>query len=159
MLVAELRKAVAERVVMLVGTWNWTSFALGLLVLSIGVSGLAVGGFRGNEFTITVSLVFGAWVTLTAPFAGVRIDGVGIRYRGIFKRLVLPWSQIESVSVDYVGGNGLLEAEMPVVKKKDGKDVPILILAGYTSGKPRVNGRVRRQAAAMQEALARAHSR
>ncbi|MEU2117131.1 PH domain-containing protein [Streptomyces sp. NPDC016459] len=143
---------------MLVGTWQWVSFLLGLVTLSIGMSTLAFGDFGGNEFTVVSTLSLGGWVSVTAPFAGARVDDVGIRYRGIFKRAVLPWSEIQSISVDYVGGNGLLEAEMPVVNKADGKELPILILAGYTSGQPRVNNRVRRQATAMQEALARAGS-
>ncbi|MFC8763705.1 PH domain-containing protein [Streptomyces sp. NPDC057193] len=142
---------------MLVGTWNWVSFLLGLMVLSIGVSVLTVGDFGGNEFTVVLTLTLGGWVSVMSPFAGARVDDGGIRYRGIFKRATVPWSEIRSISVDHVGGNGLLEAEMPVVRKADGKDVPILVLAGYTSGRPRVNSRVRRQAKEMQEALVRAH--
>lgn len=147
----------SEGLAMLVGTWNWISFLLGLLVLSIGVSGLALGEFSGNEFTVTLTLAVGGWVSITAPFAGVRVDDRGIRYRGILKRATVPWEKIRSISVDHVGSSGgLFEAEMPVVKVAEGKDLPLLVLAGYTSGQPRVNERVRRQVAVMREEFARA---
>ncbi|MFF9018533.1 hypothetical protein ACF09C_36930 [Streptomyces sp. NPDC014870] len=144
---------------MLVGSWNWVCFVLGLMALSIGVSVLAVGEFSGNEFTVVLSLGLGGWVSATAPFAGARVDERGIHYRGIFKRTRLSWGEVQSILVEPLGGSGLLEAEMPVVKKADGKDLPILVLAGYTSGRPRTNGRVRRQVTVMCEALDRAHRR
>ncbi|MFD3942652.1 hypothetical protein [Streptomyces sp. NPDC058579] len=142
---------------MLFGTWNWVSFVVGLLALSIGVSVLASGEFSGNEFTVVLTLGLGGWVSATAPFAGARVDDVGIRYRGIFKWATLPWGEVRSISVGPLGGNGLFEAEMPVVQKADGKDLPILTLAGYTSGRSRANDRVRRQVAVMREGLDRAH--
>ncbi|MFD5326638.1 hypothetical protein [Streptomyces sp. NPDC127092] len=135
---------------MLSGTWKWASFGMGLLPLAIGLSGLLLGKFDGNEFTVVIALVIGVWVVATAPFAGVRVNDRGVLYRGILKRKRFTWDAVQSVTVEYVGGNGLLEAEMPVVKTKDGSEIPLLILAGYTSGHPRVNRRVRQQAAVIQ---------
>ncbi|MEU0371892.1 PH domain-containing protein [Streptomyces sp. NPDC006283] len=142
---------------MFVGTWNWISFLLGLLTLFIGISVLTSGDFAGECVHRSPHSDRGGLGVVDGSICGVRVDDAGIRYRGIFKRVSLPWSEVQSISVDCVGGDGLLEAEMPVVKKADGKDLPILILAGYTSGQPRVNGRVRRQASVMQEALRRAN--
>ncbi|MFD4152977.1 PH domain-containing protein [Streptomyces hydrogenans] len=133
--------------------WNWAVFAMGLVFVLMGAGGVSAGDFRQDTVLIVLFLTLGGWISLRAPFMGVRVDSRGVRYRGVLKSTSVPWSEIDAVVVDYVaGGGGLLEAEVPVVKKANGKEMPLLVLAGYTAGQPRVNARVRAQLATIQHA-------
>ncbi|MCX4985786.1 hypothetical protein [Streptomyces sp. NBC_00572] len=78
------------------------------------------------------------------------VDVTGIQYRGFFKYASLPWAEIDAIGVDHVaGGGGLLTAEVPLVRKDDGKELLLLVLAGYTREEPPVNKRVRVQISRM----------
>ncbi|MFD4371819.1 hypothetical protein [Streptomyces sp. NPDC058486] len=132
--------------------WNFATLALGLLMAFMGVAGILAGDFPSEAFLIVPFLALGGWVSVRAPFMGVRVDEKGLRYRGIFRFASVPWAEVDSLTVAWVGN--LLVAEMPVVRKKDGKELLLPILAGYTRGDPPLNRRVRAQLLTMERVRA-----
>lgn len=114
------------------GVWKWVTWAVGLGVLVVGVSTLP--DFRGNEFTVVVTLGMGGWVTLVGPFVRVSVDARGLRYWGVFKWKRFRWAEVAAIGVQPLGGNGLMDAEAPVVKTMDGRETVLTAMAGYSRG-------------------------
>ncbi|GHF89985.1 PH domain-containing protein [Streptomyces filamentosus] len=129
---------------------------LGLGTALVGLAGMGTG----DRFLSGILLAAGGWVVLTAPFAGVRVDGRGLRYRGVARRDFLPWSEVASVETGSLGGR-LWNANVPVVTTRGGTEMTLLMLAGYEGWGGRPNARVREQAGTMtrRAALAREDAR
>lgn len=142
--------------VFLRGSWRWAYFVPGLLLLMTSLGGVFSGDMRsvGGLITAAMFLVPGGWTVVTAPFAGVRADGEGLRYRGVLKRAFLPWSQIDSIDA-FPLGSELATAETIVVRGQEGEEpLMLLMLTGFT--RKRANNRVRAQILVMQQMRARA---
>ncbi|MFK3732441.1 hypothetical protein ACI2LJ_19480 [Streptomyces sp. NPDC088090] len=135
-----------ERAEFLRSPWSRLIFALGLLSCLTGLAGATREDTdaAGDWIMVAVFLVPGGWALVTAPFAGVRVDGGGLRYRGMLRWTALPWSEIESVEAEVVGGNSLV-AEAPCVRTGGGRTLSLTVLAGYQGMRTEANSRVRAQ--------------
>ncbi|MER5931092.1 hypothetical protein [Streptomyces sp. NPDC002054] len=132
------------------GPWKWVIWAVGLVVLLVGLSTLP--DFRGSEFTVVVTLGMGGWITLVAPIARVSVDARGIRYWGIFKWKRVRWAEVAAIEAQPLGGNGLMATEAVMVRTVDGRELLLAVLAGHTRGASSTNRRVRRQLATLHKA-------
>ncbi|WP_331736525.1 hypothetical protein [Streptomyces sp. NBC_00045] len=128
--------------------WSFFVWLLGAAFLLIGVATLDPDRLTANIFTTSMAFGFGGWVFCMAPLSRVRVDGKAIRYFGVFKWKTFAWSGVEELSTIALGGD-LMGSEAPVIRTVEGKEFPLLILAGYTGSKSGVNSRVQRQVEVM----------
>ncbi|MFJ3091988.1 hypothetical protein [Streptomyces hydrogenans] len=149
-----------ERAVFLRSPWSWLIFAVGLLMCLTGSAGAFSEDTDSVDDWIMVAmfLIPGGWALVAAPFAGVRVDGNGLRYRGMAKWTTLPWSEIDSVEAEVIGGSSLV-AEAPCVRTRDGRTLSLAVLAGYQGMRTEANARVRAQVLTVRRARASAHAR
>ncbi|MGW1764471.1 PH domain-containing protein [Streptomyces sp. NPDC002073] len=125
---------------------------LGLLLLFVGVGTLLTSGWGGSEFTLSILLGGGAWVTCRAPLARVRVDPAGIHYRGIIRSRNIQWRDVGDVRCEKRGGS-LMQTSVPVIGVTGGKSIELSILAGYDSAGASENQRVASQVSTLRRAL------
>ncbi|MFG2910299.1 hypothetical protein ACGF13_35275 [Kitasatospora sp. NPDC048286] len=137
--------------------WALVYFLIGLVLLLVGVSGVAYATRLDDLIPILGAGVPGLVLTVRAPIYGVAFGDAGVKYSGLLKSRSYTWPEIQEVRPAVVTGT-LFSSDVPELLLASGNIDQLSMLAGYGWGNT-PNRRVEQLVAELEKARLSAASR
>lgn len=128
--------------------WLCVHFLIGVMALVIAVGVIVELSIAADPFSVLLAGIPGIWLTLRIPFCRTVLSSEGVAYHGVFATRKAGWGDVAEIGKGFSGGT-LAASSFPVLTLTSGKEIELLMLAGYGES----NRRVARVVGAMGEFL------
>jgi hypothetical protein len=132
--------------------WLLCGWLLGLGGVLVGLATASSGDPVGLLLGVAVAAGSG-WVVVRVPFMRVQATAAGLTNHGLFRRRHVSGEKVLSIEFEQTDDKVVGQVYAPVVRLRDGGEVLLTQLSGYSTSKRVAHGRVGRQTDCLRRAM------